>query len=60
MYNPGDTIYAEYDDYLMPPVDSEGREYSIGNCASSTDCTPSDHKTILAIAKVNHPNQWLR
>ena len=49
---PGDTIYAEYDDYLMPPIDSEGREYNIGNCLSKTDCTPSDHKTILAIAKV--------
>ena len=55
---PGDTIYAEYDDYLMPSVDSEGIEYDIGNC--NTECTPSDHKTILAIAKVNHPNQWLR
>ena len=49
---PGDTIYAEYDDYLMPPVDSDGREYSLGNCQSKTDCTPSDHKTIVAIAKI--------
>ena len=49
---PGDTIYAEYDDYLMPPVDSDGNHYDIGNCSSKTDCTPSDHKTILAIAHI--------
>ena len=49
---PGDTIYAEYDDYLMPPFDADGNTYSIGNCHSSTQCDPSDHKTILAIAKI--------
>lgn len=49
---PGDRIFAEYDDYLMPPVDSEGNEYSIGTCRSSTDCDPSDHKTITAIATI--------
>tara|TARA_B110000014_G_scaffold176814_1_gene126562 strand:+ start:547 stop:1494 length:948 start_codon:yes stop_codon:yes gene_type:complete len=57
---PGDTIYAEYDDYLMPPIDSNGIEYDIGVCRSSTDCDISDHKTILATAKINHPDQWLR
>jgi len=49
---PGDQIYAEYDDYLMPPVDADGREYSLGWCRSSSDCDPSDHKTILAVATV--------
>jgi len=49
---PGDTIYAEYDDYLMPPVDADGNTYSLGSCPSSTNCDPSDHKTILAIAKI--------
>ena len=49
---PGDRIYAEYDDYLMPPVDSDGVEYDIGTCRSSTDCDPSDHKTILAVATI--------
>ena len=57
---PGDTIYAEYDDYLMPPVGSDGIEYEIGHCRSSTDCDVSDHKTFLATAKINHPDQWLR
>ena len=57
---PGDTIYAEYDDYLMPPVDSDGIAYDIGVCRSSTDCDQSDHKTILATAKINHPDAWLR
>ena len=57
---PGDKIYAEYDDYLMPPVDADGNEYSIGTCRSSTECDPSDHKTILATAIINHPDQWLR
>jgi len=49
---PGDRIYAEYDDYLMPPKDADGKEYDIGTCRSSTDCDPSDHKTILAVATV--------
>ena len=49
---PGDKIYAEYDDYLMPPVSADGVEYDIGVCRSSTDCDPSDHKTILAVATV--------
>ena len=49
---PGDRIYAEYDDYLMPPKDADGRQYDIGTCRSSTDCDPSDHKTILAVATV--------
>ena len=57
---PGDTIYAEYEDYLMPPYDSDGIKYDIGHCRSSTDCDVSDHKTILATAKINHPDQWLR
>jgi len=50
--NPGDRIYAEYDDYLMPPVDADGIEYALGTCRSSTDCDPSDHKTILAVATI--------
>ena len=50
---PGDTIYAEYDDYLMPPVDSEGVEHHIGNCRSSTDCDPSSHRTMIATAKIS-------
>jgi len=37
---------------LMPPKDADGRSYSIGNCHSTTQCDPSDHKTILAIAKI--------
>ena len=49
---PGDRIYAEYDDYLMPPVDAEGNEYALGFCRSTTDCDPSDHKTILAVATI--------
>jgi len=49
---PGDRIYAEYDDYLMPPKDTDGIEYDIGTCRSSSDCDPSDHKTILAVATV--------
>jgi hypothetical protein len=49
---PGDRIFAEYDDYLMPPVDADGNEYSIGMCRSSTLCDPSDHKTILAVATI--------
>jgi len=49
---PGDRIFAEYDDYLMPPVDADGIEYSIGTCRSSSDCDPSDHKTILAVATI--------
>jgi hypothetical protein len=57
---PGDTIYAEYDDYLMPPYDADGIKYEIGLCRSSTDCDVSDHKLILATAKINHPDQWLR
>ena len=57
---PGDTIYAEYEDYLMPPYDSDGIKYDIGHCRSSTDCDVSDHKTIIATAKINHPDQWLR
>jgi len=57
---PGDTIYAEYEDYLMPPVDADGVEYDIGVCRSSTSCEQSDHKTIIATAKINHPDQWLR
>ena len=57
---PGDTIYAEYDDFLMPPVDTDGKEYDIGLCQSSTNCDTSDHKTILATAKINHPDAWLR
>ena len=57
---PGDIIYAEYDDYLMPTYDSDGIKYDLGTCRSSTDCDVSDHKTILAIAKINHPDQWLR
>jgi hypothetical protein len=57
---PGDTIYAEYDDYLMPPYDADGKKYEIGLCRSSTDCDVSDHKLILATAKINHPDQWLR
>jgi len=56
---PGDTIYAEYEDYLMPPYDSDGIKYDIGHCRSSTDCDISDHKTIIATAKINHPDQWL-
>ena len=57
---PGDTIYAEYDDYLMPEFGSDGLKYDIGACRSSTNCDPSDHKTILATAIINHPDQWLR
>ena len=57
---PGDTIYAQYDDYLMPPVDADGIKYNIGICRSSDDCDPSDHKTILATSKINHPDAWLR
>ena len=49
---PGDKIYAEYDDYLMPPKDADGKEYDIGTCRSSSDCDPSDHKTILAVATI--------
>ena len=49
---PGDKIYAEYDDYLMPPKDADGNEYALGNCYSSDNCAPSDHKTILAVAQV--------
>lgn len=49
---PGDKIYAEYDDYLMPPVAADGVEYDIGVCRSSNDCDPSDHKTILAVATI--------
>jgi hypothetical protein len=49
---PGDRIYAEYDDYLMPPFDKDGKKYDIGTCRSSTDCDPSDHKTILAVATI--------
>ena len=44
----------------MPPVDADGIKYDIGLCRSSTDCDVSDHKTILATAKINHPDQWLR
>ena len=51
---PGDRIYAEYDDYLMPPKDADGKEYDIGTCRSSSDCDPSDHKTILAVATILH------
>jgi len=57
---PGDTVYAEYDDYLMPPYDADGNKYDIGHCRSASDCDISDHKTILATAKINHPDQWLR
>ena len=57
---PGDTIYAEYDDYLMPPTDADGIAYHIGSCQSSTDCDQNDHKTIVATAKINHPDAWLR
>ena len=57
---PGDTIYAEYEDWLMPPFDSDGIKYDIGSCQSSTNCELSDHKTILTTAKINHPDQWLR
>jgi len=57
---PGDIIYAEYEDHLMPEFDSDGIKYGIGACQSSTNCEPSDYKTILATAKVNHPDQWLR
>jgi hypothetical protein len=49
---PGDTIYAEYDDYLMPPVDADGIEYDISICSSSSTCDSGDHKTILATAKI--------
>jgi hypothetical protein len=57
---PGDTIYAEYEDYLMPPFDADGVKYEIGVCRSSTDCDVRDHKLLLATAKINHPDQWLR
>ena len=57
---PGDTIYAEYEDWLMPPFDADGIKYHIGHCRSSSDCDVSDHKTILATAKINHPDAWLR
>jgi len=57
---PGDTIYAEYEDWLMPTYDADGNKYDIGVCRSSTDCDVSDHKLLLATAKINHPDQWLR
>ena len=57
---PGDTIYAEYEDYLMPPYDADGIKYDLGVCRSSADCDVSDHKLLLATAKINHPDQWLR
>ena len=57
---PGDTIYAEYEDHLMPAYDADGVKYDIGVCRSSTDCDVSDHKLLLATAKINHPDQWLR
>ena len=34
------------------PGDADGIEYDIGTCRSSTDCDPSDHKTILAVATI--------
>ena len=52
---PGDTIYAEYEDWLMPTFDADGNKYDIGVCRSSTDCDVSDHKLLLATAKINHP-----
>ena len=57
---PGDTIYAEYEDHLMPTYDADGVKYEIGVCRSSTDCDESDHKLLIATAKINHPDQWLR
>ena len=57
---PGDTIYAEYEDHLMPAYDADGVKYEIGVCRSSTDCDISDHKLLIATAKINHPDQWLR
>ena len=50
---PGDTIYAEYEDYTMPPYDDDGIKYDLGACSSKTNCSPSDSKTILATAKIN-------
>ena len=56
---PGDTIYAEYEDYTMPPFDDDGKQYDLGSCASKTNCSPSDYKIILATAKITNPNAWL-
>ena len=56
---PGDTIYAEYHDYTMPAYDDDGIKYDIGTCHSKTNCDASDHKIILATAKINNPNAWL-
>ena len=56
---PGDTIYAEYEDYTMPQYDDDGIKYDLGTCTSKTNCSPSDHKIILATAKIIHPDAWL-
>ena len=38
--------------FIPMEVDAEGNEYALGFCRTTTDCDPSDHKTILAVATV--------